>query len=260
MSLTLRKLVASSTIALVAGSTISLAATGAFAQTETVEKQVASDKTAAASQTRIDNLDASKVDAFQKYRTALARSESLDIYNKQLVRLVDSQVTEIASIKRQTEEIESIEVGALPLMIEMTETLKKIVDSDVPFLREERLDRIDTLRDLIDRADVSAGEKYRRIMEAYLVEAQFGRTIEAYRGELAQDGDVLTVDFLRFGRVGLYYQTLDGNVTGRWSAKAGQWEVLGSEYRREVRDGLRIAKKQAPPALLSLPFNAPEAS
>ena len=252
MSLTLRKLVA--------GSTIALIATGAFAQTETIEKQVASDKSSAASQTKIDKLDASTSDAFQKYRAALARSESLEIYNKQLMRLVDSQKTEISSIKRQTEEIESIEVGALPLMIEMTETLKKIVDSDVPFLREERLDRVDTLRDLIDRADVSAGEKYRRIMEAYLVEAEFGRTIEAYRGELAQDNDVLTVDFLRFGRVGLFYQTLDGNVTGRWSSKAGKWEVLGSEYRREIRDGLRIAKKQAPPALLSLPFNAPEAS
>lgn len=252
MSLTLRKLVA--------GSTIALIATGAFAQTETIEKQVASDKSSAASQAKIDNLDASAADAFQKYRAALARSESLEIYNKQLVRLVDSQKTEISSIKRQTEEIESIEIGALPLMIEMTETLKKIVDNDVPFLREERLSRVDTLRDLIDRADVSAGEKYRRIMEAYLVEAEFGRTIEAYRGELAQDNDVLTVDFLRFGRIGLFYQTLDGNVTGRWSAKAGKWEVLGNEYRREIRDGLRIAKKQAPPALLSLPFNAPEAS
>ena len=252
MSLTLRKIVA--------GSTIALIATGAFAQTETIEKQVASDKSSAASQTKIDNLDATTSDAFQKYRAALARSESLEIYNKQLERLVESQTTEISSIKRQTEEIESIEIGALPLMIEMTETLKKIVDNDVPFLREERLDRVDVLRDLIDRADVSAGEKYRRIMEAYLVEAEFGRTIEAYRGELAQDNDVLTVDFLRFGRVGLFYQTLDGNVTGRWSAKAGKWEVLGSEYRREIRDGLRIAKKQAPPALLSLPFNAPEAS
>lgn len=252
MSLTLRKLVA--------GSTIALIATGAFAQTETIEKQVASDKSSAASQTKIDNLDASTADAFQKYRAALARSESLEIYNKQLVRLVDSQKTEISSIRRQTEEIESIEVGALPLMIEMTETLQKIVDNDVPFLREERLGRVDILRDLIDRADVSAGEKYRRIMEAYLVEAEFGRTIEAYRGELAQDNGVLTVDFLRFGRVGLFYQTLDGNVTGRWSAKSGKWEVLGSEYRREIRDGLRIAKKQAPPALLSLPFNAPEAS
>lgn len=252
MSLTLRKLVA--------GSTIALIATGAFAQTETIEKQVASDKSSAASQTKIDNLDASTADAFQKYRTALARSESLEIYNKQLVRLVESQETEISSIRRQTEEIESIEVGALPLMIEMTETLQKIVDNDVPFLREERLGRVDILRDLIDRADVSAGEKYRRIMEAYLVEAEFGRTIEAYRGELAQDNDVLTVDFLRFGRVGLFYQTLDGNVTGRWSAKTGKWEVLGNEYRREIRDGLRIAKKQAPPALLSLPFNAPEAS
>lgn len=235
-------------------------ASAGFAQSETIEKQAASDKAAAASQARIDKLDDSTADAFQKYRAALARSESLSIYNKQLSRLIESQETEIDSIKRQTEEIESIEIGALPFMIEMTATLDELVKSDVPFLRDERLTRIESLRDLIDRADVSAGEKYRRIMEAYMVEADYGRTIEAYRGELERNGQVITVDFLRFGRVGLYYQTLDGNETGRWNAKNSQWETLTGNYRRSVRDGLRIAKKQAPPALLTLPFNAPEAS
>ena len=65
---------------------------------------------------------------------------------------------------------------------------------------------------------------------------------------------------VRFGRVGLYYQTLDGQETGRWNAAGERWEKLAGDYRKSVRDGLRIARKQAPPALLSLPFNAPEAA
>jgi len=229
-------------------------------QSETIEAQVQADTAAAASQTRIDSLDQQAQDAFQEYRGALARAESLEIYNKQMARLVESQEGEIESLKRQTEEIEAIETGALPFMIEMTDTLQALVEADVPFLRQERLSRVDEIRELIDRADVTAGEKYRRIMEAYMVEAEFGRTIEAYRGELAQDGDTRTVDFLRFGRVGLFYQTLDGMETGRWNAGGGRWEILPSSYRKSVRDGLRIARKQAPPAMLALPFNAPEAS
>lgn len=233
----------------------------ALAQQATLEKQVASDKAAAASQDRINSLDDKKQEAFQRYRAALARAESLEIYNRQLARLVESQEGEIASIKRQTEEIETIETGALPLMIEMTQVLTQLVEADVPFLIQERLERVEKLKEMIDRADVTVGEKYRRIMEAYMVEAEYGRTIEAYRGELAEDGDTRTVDFLRFGRVGLYYQTLDGNETGRWNAAAGHWETLtGSTYRKSVRDGLRVARKQAPPSLLTLPFNAPEAS
>lgn len=232
----------------------------AEAQQETVDKQVATDKAAATSQGKIDRLDSQTLDNFQSYRVATARAESLEIYNKQLSRLIKSQEEEIVSIKRQTEEIEAIETGALPFMIEMTEMLVELVKADVPFLLSERMDRIEKLHALIDRADVTAGEKYRRIMEAYLVEAEFGRTIEAYRGELAQGDDARTVDFLRFGRVGLYYQTLDGKETGRWNALKGKWEELGGSYRKSVRDGLRIARKQAPPSLLKLPFNAPEAS
>ena len=229
------------------------------AQNATIKTQANSDASAAASQKKIDSLDDQTADAFQQYRAALARAESLEIYNEQLKRLVASQEKEITSITKQTEQIESIETGALPFMIKMTESLKDLVDADVPFLRDERLERADALSSLIDRADVSAGEKYRRIMEAYIVEAEYGSTIEAYRGELVVDNEVRSVDFLRFGRVGLFYQTLDGKESGRWNSKIGAWELLSDSYRRSIQKGLRIARKQAPPALLNLPFNAPEA-
>ena len=229
----------------------------AQAQDETITTQVESDAAAAASQKRIDNYDVAAADALQNYRIATQRAESLSVYNQQLQKLIDSQNEEISSIKRQTAEIEDIETGALPFMIEMTNTLVSIVEADVPFLRSERMERIDKLKVMIDRADVTAGEKYRRIMEAYSIEADYGKTIEAYRGELEQGGSVRAVDFLRIGRVGLYYQTLDGAETGRWSEKLGDWQLLANSYRRPVRNGLSIARKQAPPSLLRLPVNAP---
>ena len=231
-----------------------------FAQNTTISTQASSDATAAASQKKIDKLDDQTADAFQEYRAAVARAESLEIYNEQLKRLVASQEEEIGSIVRQTEQIESIETGALPFMIKMTATLKELIGADVPFLKDERLDRAEELTALIDRADVSAGEKYRRIMEAYIVEAEYGSTIEAYRGDLLVNGEVKSVDFLRFGRIGLFYQTLDGKETGRWNGELGLWELLSGEYRRSIQKGLRIARKQAPPALIKLPLDGPEAS
>lgn len=229
----------------------------AAALENTLEKQESIDKSAAASQTRIDKLADQTGDDLQAYRTASQRLESLTIYNQQMEKLIASQQSEVASIKKQTAEIDNIETGALPLMLKMTETLEELLKADVPFLKDERQKRLENLRELIDRADVTAGEKYRRIMEAYLVEVDYGRTIEAYRGELVVSNDARTVDFLRIGRVGLYYQTLDGNESGRWNNSRGAWEMLDSAYRTSVRDGLRIARKQTPPELLTLPVNAP---
>ena len=67
-----------------------------------------------------------------------------------------------------------------------------------------------------------------------------------------------TVNFLRVGRLGLYYQTLDGSESGWWNAESGNFQSLGSDSRDEIRAGLRIARKQAPPELLLLPISTPQ--
>lgn len=246
------------TIAALAGARVAWSAGDAVA--DAIAAQAQADAAAAQSQARIDALDDETSRNLQAFRLATQRLDSLTIYNDQLSKLIASQQEEVASVTRQTNEIERIETGALPLMIGMIDALGELVAADAPFLPTERENRVQALRELIDRADVAAGEKFRRIMEAYLVEVEFGRTIEAYRGELQRNGAVRTVDFLRIGRVGLYYQTLDGAETGRWNPAVKAWETLDDDARRPVQTGLRIARKQAPPELLTLPVNAPEQS
>ena len=208
---------------------------------DAIDLQVQADTLAANSQARINRYDDEAKAALQAYRVALKRAESLEIFNKQLGRLVDSQ----------KEEIESI-------MLEMTDTLEQMILADTPFLLAERQDRAANLASIIDRADVTAGEKFRRIMEAYIIEADYGRTVEAYRGDIKLEEQIKSVDFLRIGRTGLYFQTLDGNETGRWNEQKKGWEILDDSYTRTVRDGLRIARKQAPPDLLKLPISKQE--
>jgi hypothetical protein len=240
--------------ALVAASLLTLPA---LAIENSLDKQETMDKSAATTQTKIDSLADQTADDLQAYRIASQRLESLTIYNQQMEKLINSQKNEIVSIQKQTAEIDNIETGALPLMLKMTDTLEQLVAADVPFLIAERKERVANLRVLIDRADVTAGEKYRRILEAYQVEMEYGRTIEAYRADLVVDEKVRSVDFLRIGRIGLYYQTLDGNETGRWNNNRGAWALLDQDYRSSVHKGLAIARKQTPPELLTLPVNAP---
>ncbi|HUE37895.1 MAG TPA: DUF3450 domain-containing protein, partial [Candidatus Binatia bacterium] len=127
---------------------------------------------------------------------------------------------------------------------------------DVPFLIEERTQRVANLKQMMTRADVSTSEKYRRILEAYQIEMEYGRTLEAYEGKLGNGDKARTVQFVRMGRVALMYQTPDGKETGYWDGGGKKW-VVDDGYAHDVREAIRVAKKQGAPDLLWVPVQAP---
>ena len=142
-------------------------------------------------------------------------------------------------------------------MQRMVDTLEKFVSLDTPFLLEERSGRVDTLQEIMPRADVTISEKYRRIIEAYQIELEYGRTLESYDGLLGSGPDARTVSFVRLGRVALLYQTLDGAETGYWDAEKRDW-VVDNSYAAAVAEARRVAEKDGPPNLLTVPVPAPK--
>lgn len=212
----------------------------------------------AQAQQRVDAIADETERLVSEYRTALEQIEALRTYNGQMDELIAAQRDEMQGLKTQIDQVEVVGRGMLPLMLRMIEALREFVGLDVPMLLEERRDRVAALEDLMGRADVTDAERYRRILEAYQIENDLGRTIEAYRGELVTNGTTRTVDFLRLGRVALFYQTLDGAEVGAWDPETKSWVQLAGEHRSEIRRGIRIARKQAAPDLLRLPLPAPK--
>lgn len=225
---------------------------------EAIGIQQDSQKQAARSQEKVDRLSDKQQELWQKYTASKRQLANLKIYNENLSKLTRSQVEDIESLKQQILQVEVTAQGIVPLMIKMVDTLEQFLDLDVPFLPQERKQRIISLKELLDRADVTAAEKYRRVMEAYQVETEYGRTIEAYTDKLADD-DSKTVEFLRIGRIALLYVTLDKAEAGRWDATSKSWQVLSSDNITSISKGLKMARKQAAPELLLLPINKWEA-
>jgi hypothetical protein len=217
----------------------------------TIDLQIKTELTAKKSQKKIDGLADQADQMLAEYRNLLRQAESLRIYNNQLDKLVLSQQGEIDSIAEQLINMETTQREIVPLILKMVEVISQFVALDIPFLPEERQFRVAELQTIMERADVSLAEKYRRVLEAYQVETEYGRTIEAYQDELERDERIRTVNFLRSGRVGLYYLTLDGQQAGVWDAG---WRPLDSEYRQAIDKGLKVANKQLPPDLLVLPI------
>ena len=219
--------------------------------------QVGVDKAAAASQDRINQLLDKTQDAAAKYAQSVAEAESMEKYNSQLGEQVKQQEEEMVSIETQLLEIATTNREVQPLMQKMVDTLQQFVALDVPFLLEERTDRVESLQELMARADVAISEKYRRIIEAYQIELEYGRTLDAYEGILGEGADARTVDFVRLGRVALMYQTLDGAETGYWDAQQKAW-VVDNSYAHAVSEARRVAKKDGAPDLLTVPVPAPQ--
>lgn len=249
-------------IAAIIGTGAILAVAGSVAQEEplreAVDVQLDSQQASAAVQSRINALDDETREMLNDYRQASAQIADLEAYNQQLERLVATQVVEMADYERQFEDIETTKRQILPLIMRMLDVLEEFISLDTPFLARERSMRLESLRELMGRPDVPTSEKYRRVTEGYQIELEYGHTIEAYEGEIESDGETRTVAFLRYGRLGLYYMTLDGQEIGHWDKNQDAWMQLDNSYRQSLDRAIRIARKQLPPDLTRLPVPAPE--
>ncbi|MDG2051426.1 MAG: DUF3450 domain-containing protein [Myxococcota bacterium] len=223
---------------------------------EVIEVRSQGNKGAAEVQVDIDGISDETSDLLARYRTKLKQIEAIDLYNSQMEEMIGSQENELVSLRDQVDRVEEVSRSVTPLMIRMITALERFVELDVPFLAEEREERIAELNALMGRADVTTSEKFRQIMAAYQTENEYGRTIEAYRGPLVIDGRETTVDFLRFGRVALVYMALDESEAGTWSQEERKWIPVSDSFKSSIRDGLRIARKQSAPDLITLPVQA----
>lgn len=225
---------------------------------QALQEQLSAQQQGVQVQKRIDKLDDQTQAMFDEYRNGTVQLEDLSAYVAQMERLVDDQKAEMHRKETQMRDIVEMQQQIVPFLQRMIDVLDEFVSLDTPFLAEERLQRLQQLKQMMHRSDVSVTEKYRRIMEAYRVEAEYGHNLESYQGTLNGEGEPRSVEFLRLGRVGLYYLTLKGDEGGFWMPSEQKWIALDAAQRDSLEKAIRVAKKQTPPDLLMLPVVAPE--
>jgi hypothetical protein len=212
------------------------------------------------SQAKIDRLADETRDLLTEYKTVTKQIDGLKVYNNRLQRQIDNQIVRITTIEENIDNSTVIARQMTPLVIRMIDGLEKFVELDVPFHLKEREQRIAFLRANLDRSDLSVAEKFRQVLEAYKIENEYGRKIDAYKGSVEIESVERDVNFLRIGRVALLYQTTDTEVSGAWDQRSRSWVSLDrGEYRNAIMKGLRIARKEASIDLMNMPIAAPEA-
>lgn len=195
---------------------------------------------------------AQQQDAGARYAQMLADAAITERYNAFIQGQISSQDAEIATLQDQIAGLDQTATDLEPMLEKMFTDLEQFVTADVPFFSDERMKRLDVLRTLMANPDAQLSEKYRRLLEAYQIEMEYGRTMDSYKGKIADGRDV---DFIRLGRISLLYRTTDGLDVGYWDNQQKTW-VSAPEYSRAIERALKIAKQEGAPDLITVPVPA----
>lgn len=230
----------------------------AFAQfSSALNESEATAKEAKASQQRVEQLDDQTTALINDYRANLKQLEAATRYNASLARNITAQQRQMERLALDLENVSGLQRGMQPLMEDMLATLGDLVEADLPFVINERRERVERLNKVMGDPNMSAAQRYRLIVEAYQIELEYGRTIGQSEGTIDDDGTLRSGEFLRVGRIALMFKTADDSVLKIWDRDQKAWVDLNKSYTPDVRLGLRMAKEQTAPGLLPVPVKAP---
>ncbi len=240
--------------------TLAISATASFAQLDGIVKTGdAKVKDAQKSQAKVDKIVDSSQARLTEYRSLLKQVDGLKVYNNQLSTQIQSQMALIEKFENSTAQVALIERQMLPLIIKMVESLGQFVELDLPFHEQERAERILFLEENIEKSEVDISEKFRQVLEVYQIENEYGRKMDSYSKIITINGQEHDVNILRVGRIAMVAQTKDTKLSAVFDKATKSWvELDNGTYRNSIKNGIKMANKQASIGVMTLPITAPK--
>nr|WP_202932295.1 MULTISPECIES: DUF3450 domain-containing protein [Halomonas] len=203
-------------------------------------------------QQQIDEADDATRSAIEELRHLERETRQMEASNAALSGRLASEAERQQRLGQALDTLSDTRAALPAVEQDMTEQLISWIESDLPFLKAERLARVKP-----DQQQPSeSAERIANLLEAWRAELAYGREVDSWRGRLQlAEGNPREVEYLRVGRIGFYYLTPDGREGGVWDKASGEWQGLDERARRQVRNGLRIADDQRTPELLRLPLS-----
>lgn len=227
----------------------------------------------------------------KEFSAILDQIENVKLATAQREVMLQKQEASMASIRQQLETVPQTKEAVRGIVTRMTAEIEKVIESDLPFRKEERYARLDSLREKLADESYSDSDLFRRAITLYDVEANYGYTISAYTGDhplqpgrrlaacaedttsptcnLSSDqqkkleaGETLEAisetikdgNYVHFGRMSFIYLDLDSREGFRWSKEADAWEPLASRDIINARRAVRIARGESAPGVVTAPI------
>jgi multidrug efflux pump subunit AcrA (membrane-fusion protein) len=195
-------------------------------------------------------------DLEREYLALRQQIEDQRVFVEQQEVFLRSQANELEALQFQLERVSTIERDLTPMLLEMYVALEEFIASDLPFQSDVRQRRLDTIQQLLGDAAVPPAEKYRVILNAYEIEAAYGRSLRTYGEEVEIDGVPNEVTVLQFGRVALVRIFQDGSLEIMTKSNP-EWRELSGSHANNVQRALRIAQEVTTPDVFVVPLPGP---
>ncbi len=218
------------------------------------KKMVRAIETEAKAQGKADDWNLEKQDLVTEIRELQTRLVWLEYQTGKHETYVQRMKDTIADLETRKLEARQLRENLEPYLEEVVARLEAFISEDLPFLAEERQQRIYFLKNTMNDYHLDLGEKLRRVFEALAVEATYGRAVTASDQTLEIDGVDTVVSVLQLGRLSMFYQSLDGKKLGRWDPKENRWEPIPDNYARQIRQALGMARRERSVDLIQLPL------
>lgn len=163
----------------------------------------------------------------------------------------------LKELEREKQEVERMLMELEPDLAARVDDLEKTINAGLPFLQQERTDRVTMLRDSLMDHRIGLDMKLRRVLEAYLIEAGYGRGVESSTQRITIKGQPTLVRLFRLGRLGLFYLTMDNAGAGRWRRDKKDWIPLPPSIIPTLNTAMDIAQRKQAAELINLPVENP---
>lgn len=197
---------------------------------------------------------AEKTDLETKAEALSAEKERLAGRLAKLERAVGAERGLIRESRRRMDEIQRIQDGLEISLEEIVGRVEFQMGEGLPFLPEERRERIASVRKTLADPYSPLFEKFRRVFETLLIRAEYGTTTEVSREEIAVAGRTISADILRLGRLAIFFQTIDGRECGMYDPASGEYAMLPDTYGRSLSRAIGISRREAAIDVVTLPI------
>jgi len=244
-----RSLAAGAVAALVAG-------TGHAQLDEALRVAAQSTEAGARAQAQIDDIATQADDLEREYLAVAQQVEDQRVFVEQQRVFLQSQENELIELQRQLERVETIERDLTPMLLEMYVALESFIDGDLPFQMDLRRSRLDNIEEALGDSQVSPAEKYRLILNAFDIEASYGRSLRAYNEPVERDGVSEEATILQLGRVALIRRFNDGTME-MLTKDNREWRRVPGGMANDVDRAIRIAQEVTTPEVFVIPLPGP---